>query len=122
MSRAARRLRDDRVWQAGFLVGSALGVAATVVGRRTERSARRGLVDWPAVERIAIGRLRGAPGALLGGRAAREAEPAYAATMARIVPAPERGARDGAARRRRAGRASSTGPAGCGPTRPASPR
>ena len=31
-----RSLRDDRVWQAGFLVGSALGVAATVVGRRLE--------------------------------------------------------------------------------------
>ena len=31
--------RDDRVWQAGFLIGSALGAAATVVGRRAERSA-----------------------------------------------------------------------------------
>ena len=39
--------RDDRVWQAGFLVGSALGAAATVLGRRAERSARQGLVDWP---------------------------------------------------------------------------
>ena len=50
--------RDDRVWQAGFLVGSALGAAATVLGRRAERVARRGLVDWPAAERIAVGRLR----------------------------------------------------------------
>jgi hypothetical protein len=33
--------RDDRVWQAGFLIGSALGAAATVVGRHAERSARR---------------------------------------------------------------------------------
>ena len=54
--------RDDRVWQAGFLIGSALGAAATVVGRHAERSARRGLVDWPSVERIAIDRLERAPG------------------------------------------------------------
>ena len=46
--------RDDRVWQAGFLIGSALGAVATVAGRRAEKVARRGLVDWPEVERIAI--------------------------------------------------------------------
>ena len=80
-----RSLRDDRVWQAGFLVGSALGVAATVVGRRLERSARRGLVDWPAAERVAIGRLRNAPGTL-SPDALAATEPAYAETMARIVP------------------------------------
>ena len=65
MTRAARARpdwRDDRVWQAGLLIGSALGAAATVVGRRVERQAREGLVDWPAVERIAIGRLARAPG------------------------------------------------------------
>jgi coenzyme F420 biosynthesis associated uncharacterized protein len=77
--------RDDRVWQAGFLVGSALGVAATVVGRRMERSARRGLVDWPAAERVAIGRLRHAPGTLSPAELAAT-EPAYAEIMARIVP------------------------------------
>ena len=43
--------RDDRVWQAGFLIGSALGAAATIAGRRAEKAARRGLVDWPEVER-----------------------------------------------------------------------
>ncbi len=80
-----RGFRDDRVWQAGFLVGSALGVAATVVGRRMEQSARRGLVDWPAAERVAIGRLRNAPGSL-SPDALAATEPAYAATMARIVP------------------------------------
>ena len=37
-ARGSRR-RDDRVWQAGFLVGSALGAAATVLGRRAERVA-----------------------------------------------------------------------------------
>ncbi|MEA2620630.1 MAG: hypothetical protein QOC97_1403 [Chloroflexota bacterium] len=78
--------RDDRVWQAGFLLGSALGAAATVAGRHAEKAARRGLVDWPAVERIAIGRLAKAPGALDASEL-RVAEPAYAEAMARIVPA-----------------------------------
>ena len=77
--------RSDRVWQAGFLIGSALGAAVTVAGRQAERSARRGLVDWPAVERQAIGRLRGAPGALPPSEL-RAVEPAYAAAMERIVP------------------------------------
>jgi len=78
--------RDDRVWQAGFLIGSALGAAATVVGRHAERAARRGLVDWPAVERIAVARLDKAPGALSAAEL-RAAEPAYAAAMEKIVPA-----------------------------------
>ena len=80
------RWRDDRMWQAGFLIGSALGAAATIAGRRVEKAARRGLVDWPEVERIAIGRLRAAPGTLQPAEL-RAAEPAYAAAMARIVPA-----------------------------------
>jgi coenzyme F420 biosynthesis associated uncharacterized protein len=80
-----RTRRDERIWQAGFLVGSALGVAATVAARRMERSARRGLVDWPAAERVAIGRLRHAPGTLSKAELAAT-EPAYAETMARIVP------------------------------------
>jgi coenzyme F420 biosynthesis associated uncharacterized protein len=78
--------RDDRVWQAGFLIGSALGAAATVAGRHAEKAARRGLVDWPEVERIAIGRLRSAPGTLTPAEL-EAAEPAYADAMARIVPA-----------------------------------
>ena len=78
--------RDDRVWQAGFLLGSALGAAATVAGRHAEKAARRGLVDWPEVERIAIGRLAKAPGTLDAAEL-RAAEPAYAEAMARIVPA-----------------------------------
>jgi coenzyme F420 biosynthesis associated uncharacterized protein len=77
--------RDDRVWQAGFLVGSALGAAATVLGRRAERMARRGLVDWPAAERFAVDRLKAAPGALRA-EDLRAAEPAYAEAMAVIVP------------------------------------
>ncbi|MEA2545935.1 MAG: hypothetical protein QOI09_1208 [Chloroflexota bacterium] len=77
--------RDDRVWQAGFLVGSALGAAATVLGRRAERVARTGLVDWPAAERFAVQRLKGAPGALTPDEL-RASEPAYAAAMDLIVP------------------------------------
>ena len=49
-----RSWRDDRAWQAGILIGSALGAAATVVGRLMERTARQGLVDWPSVERLAV--------------------------------------------------------------------
>ncbi|MEJ7749278.1 MAG: zinc-dependent metalloprotease [Candidatus Limnocylindrales bacterium] len=78
--------REDRAWQAGLLVGSALGAAATVVGRRMERAARGGLVDWPAVERLAIRRLAGAPGTL-DRTALAAAEAAYDEAMARIVPA-----------------------------------
>jgi coenzyme F420 biosynthesis associated uncharacterized protein len=78
--------RDDRIWQAGFLIGSALGAAATVAGRHAEKAARRGLVDWPEVERIAIGRLRHAPGTLAPAEL-RAAEPAYAEAMTKIVPA-----------------------------------
>ncbi len=78
--------RDDRAWQAGILIGSALGAAATVVGRHMERRAREGLVDWAAVERLAIGRLDQAPGALTP-EELRAVEPDYAAAMARIVPA-----------------------------------
>ena len=77
--------RDDRLWQAGFLVGSALGAAATVLGRRAESVARRGLVDWSRAERIAADRLRSAPGTLTAAELqATEAD--YAAAMARIVP------------------------------------
>jgi coenzyme F420 biosynthesis associated uncharacterized protein len=78
--------RDDRAWQAGILIGSALGAAATVVGRHLERSAREGLVDWPAVERLAIARLATAPGSLPR-HELDAAEADYAAAMGRIVPA-----------------------------------
>ena len=77
--------RDDRVWRAGFLVGSALGAAATVLGRHAERVARKGLVDWPAAERFAVQRLRSTPGGLSPAEL-RATEPAYAAAMDRIVP------------------------------------
>jgi coenzyme F420 biosynthesis associated uncharacterized protein len=78
--------RNDHAWQAGLLIGSALGAAATVVGRRMERSAREGLVDWPTVERLAIDRLAKAPGRLDAAELVAS-EPAYAESMARIVPA-----------------------------------
>src|SRR5260221_6404646 len=82
--------RDDRVWQAGFLLGSALGAVATVVGRHAERAARRGLVDWPEVERIAIRRLAAAPGGLDAAELLAVG-PLYAQAMARLVPGPSRG-------------------------------
>jgi coenzyme F420 biosynthesis associated uncharacterized protein len=81
-----RRSWNDRLWQAGFLVGSVLGAAATVAGRRAERAARRGLVDWAAVERVAVAHLARAPGRL-SGTELRAAEGRYAAAVERVVPA-----------------------------------
>ncbi|MEW5989820.1 MAG: zinc-dependent metalloprotease [Chloroflexota bacterium] len=88
MSAPQDRRRDwsaDRRWQAGFLVGSALGIAATVIGRRAERSARRGLVDWANVERLAVGRAASAPGAL-SPLELKAADAAYREAMAAVVP------------------------------------
>jgi coenzyme F420 biosynthesis associated uncharacterized protein len=76
----------DRVLQAGFLVGAAAGAAATVLGRHAERSARRGLIDWRVAEKIAVGRVRSAPGSLDEYELARAA-PVYASAMAEVVPA-----------------------------------
>jgi len=82
-----RRIPEERLWQVGFVVGSLVGAAVTVAGRRLERSARgAGLVDWSRVEEIAIGRLRRAPGAL-GEADLRATEASYATAMARVVPA-----------------------------------
>jgi len=85
MTERRGRWRDDRRWQVGFLVGSAIGAAATVIGRRAERIARRGLVDWAAVERIAIRRAERAPGQLTP-LELRAAEGAYREAMAVVVP------------------------------------
>ncbi len=71
---------------AGFLAGAALGAVMTVLSKRAEESARRGLIDWDAAERVAAGRVRRAPGAL-DSLELRRAEPIYAAAMAEIVPA-----------------------------------
>jgi coenzyme F420 biosynthesis associated uncharacterized protein len=81
----SRGWRADRRWQAGFLLGSAIGAAATVLGRRAERLARRGLVDWGAVERIAVRRAEKAPGGL-SALELRAADGAYREAMARVVP------------------------------------
>jgi coenzyme F420 biosynthesis associated uncharacterized protein len=72
--------------QAGFLAGAAVGAGLTVLGRRLERSARKGLIDWPAVERIAAARVRQAPGSL-SAYDLDLARPIYAAAMAEVVPA-----------------------------------
>jgi coenzyme F420 biosynthesis associated uncharacterized protein len=71
---------------AGAALGAALGAAMTVLGKRAEQSARRGLIDWDAAERVAVGRVRRAPGTL-DAFELRRAEPVYAAAMAEIVPA-----------------------------------
>lgn len=84
-SSRVRGWRSDRRWQAGFLLGSAIGAAATVIGRRAERLARRGLVDWGAVERIAVRRALKAPGSL-SALELRAADGAYREAMARVVP------------------------------------
>jgi coenzyme F420 biosynthesis associated uncharacterized protein len=75
----------DRRWQAGFLIGSALGVAATILGRRAERSARRGLVDWDDVERLAVNRVEALPNRLTPVEL-RAADAAYREAMALVVP------------------------------------
>ncbi len=80
--------RHDRRWQAGFLAGAAIAAAGAVLGRRAEQIARRGLVDWPAAEEVAIARLRRAPGSLPPAEL-RAAERSYAEAMAKVVPALE---------------------------------
>ena len=69
-------------------MGAALGAVVTVAGRRMERSARRGLIDWRVVERVAVDRVRNAQGSLTPAEL-RSAEPVYAEAMTRIVPALE---------------------------------
>ena len=76
----------DSFLQAGFLAGAVVGATVTVLGRRAEQSARRGLIDWKAAERLAARRLRNAPGSL-DPVELRRAAPIYAAAMAEIVPA-----------------------------------
>ena len=78
--------RRDLFLQAGILVGAAVGAAVTVMGRRMERSARRGLIDWRVAERIAVDRVRNSQGTLTAYELAA-AEPVYAAAMREIVPA-----------------------------------
>ncbi len=74
-----------RRWQTGLILGSAIGIAATVASRVAERSARRGLIDWGDVERIAVRRVAHAPGALSAVEL-RAAEAAYREAMAQVAP------------------------------------
>ena len=84
--RARPGWRRDAFMQAGFLVGAVVGAAVTVLGRHAESAARRGLIDWKAVERQASDRVRKAPGTL-DPHELQGAAPVYAAAMAEIVPA-----------------------------------
>jgi coenzyme F420 biosynthesis associated uncharacterized protein len=84
---ATGRVSSERLWQVGFVVGSVIGAAVTVAGRRIEQGARAaGLVDWQRVEDVAVARLRRAPGSLTSAEL-RATEADYAAAMARVVPA-----------------------------------
>jgi coenzyme F420 biosynthesis associated uncharacterized protein len=58
----------------------------TVLGKTAERSARRGLIDWAAAERLAAVRVRNGAGTLDRHELERAA-PIYAAAMTEIVPA-----------------------------------
>jgi coenzyme F420 biosynthesis associated uncharacterized protein len=80
---------DGRLLRAGIIAGgAAIALAVSAASRRAERSARQGLVDWDAVESIAIGRLRRVPGALSADEiVAADAE--YAAAMRVVAPALE---------------------------------
>jgi coenzyme F420 biosynthesis associated uncharacterized protein len=79
------RRRDDRTWRLGVAVGLGAGIAFGLIGRRADRLARRGLVDWAEVEAIAGRRLRGAPGALTAAELTAT-QPAWAEVMTRILP------------------------------------
>ena len=78
--------RRDSFMQAGLLVGAAMGAAATVLTRRVEREARRGLVDWRTAERIAASRARNSPGTLTPEQM-EMVRPVYASAMREVVPA-----------------------------------
>jgi coenzyme F420 biosynthesis associated uncharacterized protein len=83
------RRPDVRLLRAGVVVGvAAAGLAIAAAGRRAERSARQGLVDWPTVGAIAESRLRRARGALPASEVAAS-DAAYVAAMRRVAPALE---------------------------------
>jgi len=77
-----------RLFGAGVAIGVAAAGLAIAAGRRAERSARLGLVDWPTVGTIAEGRLRRARGALTAAEV-EASDAAYAAAMRRVAPALE---------------------------------
>jgi coenzyme F420 biosynthesis associated uncharacterized protein len=79
-------LLADRFGRAGRVAGAFVGAAAAVAARRMERSARRGLIDWPGVERTAVARVRRSHGALPRAEL-RRVDRVYAAAMEEIVPA-----------------------------------
>ena len=94
--------------------GSVLGRRVTVAGRQLERSAREaGLVDWGRVERIAIARLRSAPGRAVGRASCARPRASTPRRWRGSCPALARAPRHRAAGRRRPGRGRR--PGGVGP-------
>ncbi len=79
----------DRAWQVGFALGAVAGVAVRYVGRRSEASGGRGLIDWPRATSIAVRRLERAPGALTQAELVSSAR-SYTDAMERVVPLLER--------------------------------
>ena len=82
------RRPSGRLFGAGLALGMAAAGLAIAAGRRAERSARMGLVDWPTVGEMAEARLRRARGALTASEVAAS-DAAYAAAMRRVTPALE---------------------------------
>ena len=70
------------------MVGTLAGLGVAYLDRRLRAASAGGLVDWRRAERIAITRLRRAPGSLGPGELRRVA-PAYDEAMRRVVPALE---------------------------------
>jgi coenzyme F420 biosynthesis associated uncharacterized protein len=68
-----------------LIVGVGAGLAMSFLGRRADRAARRGLVDWDEASAIAARRLRRAPGALSAQELVATV-PAWDTIMGRIVP------------------------------------
>jgi coenzyme F420 biosynthesis associated uncharacterized protein len=79
-------LLADRFGRVGRVAGALVGAATLVATRHAERSARRGLIDWPVAERMAVARVRRSRGALPRSEL-RRVDRVYAAAMEEIVPA-----------------------------------
>lgn len=83
LATTAVMLRGSRALRVGLALG--LGLTVRYLAERVNRDPDARLIDWPRAERIAVGRLRNAPGALARSEL-EAAAPAYDRAMTRIVP------------------------------------